>query len=259
MTDNFPGLNILVSGSSAIEISSDINEPLTGRKIEMILLPISWQELVDYAGYIDASAQLEQRLIFGVYPEVVTHPGEEKEILKELSSSYLYKDILSLGSIRKPEILEKLLRAIAFQVSNEVSYNELSGLLEIDKKTVMKYLDLLEKSFVIFRLQPFARNLRNEINTKRKIYFYDNGIRNALIAAFQPLNLRDDIGALWENFIISERMKYIEYNRIWINRFFWRTTQQQEIDYIEEKDGEYFLYEFKWNPKNRKKISQKHF
>jgi len=247
MHDTFPDVNVVVSGSSALEISSNINEPLTGRKLEYKLYPISWNELTNKTGFLSAKGQLEQRLIYGMYPDVINHPGNEKEILTQLASSYLYKDILAYKGLRKPELLEKLLQALALQLGNEVSFSELGRLLESDKKTIMNYLDLLEKTFIIFRLKPFARNIRNEINTKRKVYFYDNGIRNAILAAFQPLALRQDIGALWENFIISERQKFRAYNGKWTNCYYWRTTQQQEIDYIEEIDGFLHIYEFKWN------------
>ena len=248
ITDHFPNVQLLVTGSSTLNLSYNLAESLTGRKRELILHPISWSELKAHYGLLSASGQLEQRIIYGMYPEVVTHPGQEKEILKELVSSYLYKDILGLIGIRKPEILDRLLRAIALQIGQEVSYNELSRLIEVDKKTIVNYIDLLEKSFIVFRLVPFARNLRNEISTKRKIYFYDTGIRNALLSAYQPLSLRVDTGQLWENFIICERFKKIEYDRIFCNSYFWRTLQQQEIDYIEELNGEFSLYEFKWNP-----------
>ena len=246
--DTFPDVNVMVSGSSALEISSNINEPLTGRKLEYMLYPISWNELIHNIGFLSAKGQLEQRLIYGMYPDVINHPGNEKEILTQLSSSYLYKDILSYKGLRKPELLEKLLQALALQMGNEVSFSELSRLLEADKKTIMTYLDLLEKAFIVYRLSPFARNIRNEINTKRKVYFYDNGIRNAILAAFQPLALRQDVGALWENFILGERQKQLAYNQEWSNRYYWRTTQQQEIDYIEERDGVLHVFEFKWNP-----------
>lgn len=246
--DTFPDINVMVSGSSALEISSNINEPLTGRKLEYMLYPISWNELTNDIGYLSAKGQLEQRLIYGMYPDVINHPGNENEILTQLASSFLYKDILSYKGLRKPELLEKLLQALALQIGNEVSFSELGRLLEVDKKTVMNYLDLLEKAFIVYRLKPFARNIRNEINTKRKVYFFDNGIRNAILAAYQPLALRLDVGALWENFILGERRKQIAYKQKWSNCFYWRTTQQQEIDYIEERDGLLHAFEFKWNP-----------
>ena len=247
ITDNFKNVQLLVCGSSSLEIANEINEPLTGRKWEFMLYPLSWQEILNHEGFINTRSQLEQRLIFGMYPEIVTNIGQEKEILIQLSGSYLYKDLFNYHGIRKPDLLEKILQALALQIGNEVSYNELSQLLEVDKKTILRYLDLLEKAFVIFRLQPLSRNLRNEINSSRKIYFYDTGIRNAIIANFQPLTLRNDVGALWENFLIAERMKYLHNNNHRTNTYYWRTHLRQEIDYIEERGGTLNAYEFKWS------------
>jgi len=255
--DQLKPRQIFATGSSSLELANEINEPLTGRKWEYMLFPISWGELQQHVGYLSAVKQLEQRMIYGSYPEVINNNGEEKEILNEIVSSYLYKDLLSYKGIKKPEIIEKILKAIALQLGNEVSYNELAGLVQVDKNTVQTYLDLLEKAFVIFRLQPLSRNLRNEISTNRKIFFYDNGIRNALISNYNPLNIRNDTGALWENFLISERKKTLEYNRIFANTYFWRTTYKQEIDYIEERDGKLFAFEFKWNPNKKTRIPQK--
>ncbi|MCB2197607.1 MAG: ATP-binding protein [Bacteroidetes bacterium] len=256
ITDRIKDVLLLVSGSSALELATEINEPLTGRKWEYLLLPISWQELHNHYGYLKSLQQLEQRLIYGMYPDVINHPGDEKEVLKQLSNSYLYKDLLAIKSVRKPDLLPKLLRALALQLGNEVSNNELSSLLKVSKDTVATYIDLLEKAFIIFRLEPFSRNIRNEISTNRKIYFYDNGIRNALISNYNPLSMREDIGALWENFLITERKKYLLNNQEQANAYFWRTTQQQEIDYIEEKEGKIFAFEFKWNAKKKPKISK---
>ena len=247
ITDQMKNVQLLVSGSSALELASEMNEQLTGRKWEYQMFPVSWKELHEYLGHIDAHAQLEQRLIYGMYPEVITQQGSEKEVLQQLTGSYLYKDLLALEGVRKPDLLPKLLRALALQLGNEVSYNELANLLQVDKNTVNTYIDLLEKAFVVFRLQPFSRNLRNEISSSRKIYFYDNGIRNALIANFNSLDLRNDKGVLWENFLISERMKTLNYEGIWTNTYFWRTKTQQEIDYLEERDGALYAYEFKWS------------
>lgn len=235
-------------------MSNEINEPLTGRKWEYTLYPISWNELQDHFGYLKSLQQTEQHIIFGMYPDVINNPGDEKQILRQLSGSYLYKDLLAYKGIRRPELLEKLLRALALQLGSEVSYNELSNLLQVDKATISSYIQLLEKTFVVFRLQAFSRNLRNEIKTSRKIFFFDNGIRNAIISNFNPIGLRQDIGALWENFLISERMKYLHYNQISANTFFWRTKQQQEIDYIEERGGKIYAYEFKWRSTKKIKI-----
>ncbi len=215
------------------------------------MYPISWEELVGHVGFVDARKQSEQRLLFDMYPEVINQVGDEREVLQQISSSYLHRDILQFGNIRKPEVLEKLLTALALQVGSEVSYNELAQLLHIDRNTVEQYIGLLEKSFIIFRLQPISRNLRNKINTKRKVYFYDNGIRNAILTDFRPLAMHTDAGALWENFVISERKKYLAYHRIWAKTHYWRTYQQQEIDYVEEADGTFLALELKWNPKAR--------
>ena len=247
--DNFPQVQLMVTGSSSLELRSKINEPLTGRKWEYFLYPISSQEILDSNGYLSLKQSLENRLIFGSYPDVLNHVSDNRETLFNLAGSYLYKDLLELDGIRKPALLEKLLIALALQLGNEVSHNELAQTIQSDTKTVEKYIDLLEKCFVIFRLGAFNRNLRNELKKSRKIYFYDNGIRNAIIQNFAPINLRNDMGALWENFFISERIKANHYNGKYVRSFFWRTTTQQEIDYIEEEDGQFNVFELKWNPK----------
>lgn len=253
ITDEIKQCQLIVSGSSSLDLANEINEPLTGRKWEHFLYPISWKELTAHFGYLQSIQQLEQRIIFGMYPEVVTHPGNEKEILTQLAGSYLYKDLLSFRGIRKPEMLDKLLKALAFQIGREVSYNELANTLQVDKNTISDYIYLLEQAFIITRLPPLSRNLRNEISTTRKIYFWDTGIRNAVIGNYSFLNSRNDTGALWENFLIAERMKYLHYSSVISNRFFWRTHAQQEIDYVEEHDGKFLAFEFKWKarPKNR--------
>lgn len=254
ITDQFKNVQLIVTGSSALELSNQTNEPLTGRKWEYLLYPICWLEFEENVGFVESEKQLEHRLIYGMYPDVISHAGKEKETLKQLANSYLYKDILALANIRKPELLERLLQALALQTGSEVSYNELAQLLQIDKNTIMTYLDLLEKAFIIFRLRSFSRNLRNEIKNNRKIYFWDNGIRNIILANLNPIDLRQDKGALWENFLISERLKILQYNKILANSFFWRTTQQQEIDYVEESNGKISAYEFKWKNEGRKRI-----
>lgn len=254
ITDQIKTTQLLVSGSSSLELLSEVNEPLTGRKWEYMLYPISWEEFNSKAGYLKSLQQLEQRLIFGMYPDVLNNPGNEIAILKQLSDSYLYKDLLAYQGIRKPEIIEKLLKALALQIGNEVSYNELANLIGVDKNTINTYIDLLEKTFIVFRLNPFSRNLRNEIKTSRKIFFYDNGIRNALIANYNPLGFRNDVGALWENFLISERMKRNHYHSYYPNTYFWRTAQQQEIDYIEDWGGQLHAFELKWNPSKKVKF-----
>lgn len=248
ITDRFKNVQLLVSGSSSLDLLSEINEPLTGRKWEYFLFPVSWAEYYEYTGHIIAMQNLENRIIYGMYPDVINNPGDEKEILRNLTGSLLYKDLLAYQGVRKPDLPENLLRALALQVGNEVSFNEMASTLQVDKKTVMTYIDLLEKAFLIFRLQPFSRNLRNEISTSRKIYFYDTGIRNALVGNFNKLDIRQDTGALWENFLIADRMKKLHYDGIWVNRFFWRTTAQSEIDYLEESDGNLTAFEFKYKP-----------
>jgi len=253
VTDQIPEVQLIVTGSSALELANEINEPLTGRKWEYYLYPVSWHELNSLYNYVERIQQIEQRLIFGMYPEVIMNPGKEREILNSLASSYLYKDLLSFKGIRKPDLLDRLLRALALQVGSEVSYNELGNILEVDKSTIMNYLDLLEKAYIIFRLNPLSRNLRKEISTSRKVYFWDNGIRNALIANYNLLNMRNDTGPLWENFLISERKKYNHYNRRFVNSYFWRTHDQKEIDLIEEYDGQFDVFEFKWSIKKKVK------
>jgi predicted AAA+ superfamily ATPase len=249
--DRFKDVQLLVSGSSSFELSGLTQEPLTGRKWTFFLYPISWEEWEKQVGYVRAEQSIEERLVFGMYPEILTNVPDQKELLLELSESYLYKDIFSLGLIKKPDAIHRLLQALAYQVGNEVSFNELSNLLKIDVKTVISYIELLEQAFVVFRLGTFSRNLRNEIKTNKKIYFYDNGVRNALINNFQPVSLRNDIGALWENFLISERVKLLEYHKMNRDIFFWRTKFQQEIDFVETFDGKVLGFEFKWNPKQK--------
>lgn len=256
ITDQFKEVQLLVSGSSAFDLGSKINEPLTGRKWEYQLFPFSWKELEDNIGFVKAEQQLELRLIYGMYPDVVNNTGHETEVLKQLADSYLYKDILSFSNIRKPEILEKLLQALALQIGNEVSYNELSQLLGIDKNTVSNYVDILQKAYVIFKLKSFSKNLRNEIKTNQKIYFFDNGIRNMILGNFNQLSLRQDTGALWENFLLSERFKKLSYENSLAKPYFWRTVQQQEIDYVEELAGKITGYEIKWNAKAKVKANK---
>ena len=254
ITDQLSKVQLILSGSSALEISHSTQESLTGRKFEYHLFPISWEEFENHVGYIEASAQLEERLIFGMYPDILNHRSEARDVLKQLTSSYLYKDVLSLTGIKKPDLLDKLLKALALQLGSEVSYNELSNMLQIDKATVSKYIDLLEKAFIVFRLNSFSRNQRNEIKNNRKIYFYDNGIRNMIINNLNPLDLRTDKGALWENFLIAERIKLQQYNQIYTNNYFWRTVQRQEIDFVEDSNGKLTAFEFKWKRKGSAKI-----
>lgn len=252
--DQLEGIQIIATGSSSFELAHSVNEPLTGRKYEFNLYPLSFIELCDENGLLEELRQLENRLIYGHYPEIVTEPEQKAELLGLLTSSYLYKDILSLGLIKKPIVLQKLLKALALQIGSEVSYNELGQTIGADKETVEKYIDLLEKAFVVFKLPAWNKNVRNEIKKGKKIYFYDVGIRNAIIGDYRPLSSRNDIGALWENFLITERKKMQNHAALQINTFFWRTTQQQEVDYIEETLGKLFVFEFKWNNNKRPSI-----
>lgn len=254
--DNFKNVQLIATGSSSFDLANKINEPLTGRKFEFILYPLSFSEMVDHHGFLTERRLLEHRLIYGYYPDIAVNMGNEKKLLKSLASSFLYKDLLTLETIKKPVLLEKILSALALQIGSEVSYNELSQLLNSDKETIEKYIDLLEKTGVIFRLGALSRNVRNEIKQGRKIYFFDNGIRNAVLGNFSSLSVRTDKGALWENFLVSERIKYLGNNEMNVKSWFWRTTQQQEIDYIEEWDNKLFAFEFKWNPQKKVSLSK---
>ena len=256
ITDQFKNIQAVASGSSAFELSSKVNEPLTGRKYEFMLYPLSFAEMVNHHGLIKEKGLLEHRLLYGYYPEIVTKPEEEKSLLKLLANSYLYKDLLILEQINKPVLLEKILKALALQIGSEVSYNELAQTVGADKGTVEKYIDLLEKAYVVFRLPALNRNVRNEIKKGKKIYFYDCGIRNAVINNFNSLNSRTDAGALWENFVISERIKFLRYNDFDTELFFWRTTQQQEIDLIEDNEGKLKAFEFKWGKNEKVRFPQ---
>lgn len=248
LTDQLPDVQLIATGSSSFDLANQVNEPLTGRKWEYTLFPLSFGEMAAHHGLLEEKRLLPHRLVYGYYPDVVGHPGEEKERLRQLSDSYLYKDVLVWERIKKSDKLVKLLQALAFQVGAQVSYPELGQVCGLDYKTTEKYILLLEQAYVVFRLHSFSRNLRNELKSSRKIYFIDNGIRNAIIADFRPMELRNDAGALWENFMIVERMKKLRYSEMWVNCWFWRTQRQQEIDYLEETDGRISAYEFKWNP-----------
>ena len=248
IVDNFKEVQVVATGSSAFELHNRLNEPLTGRKLEYRLFPISSAEMIQTYGLLEEKRTLENRLIYGSYPDIVTHPEKARLYLTELTQSYLYKDIFSLNDICKPDLIEKLVQALAFQIGSEVSTNELANMLQTDNKTIDKYIDLLEKCFVVFRLGGLNRNLRNELKKSKKIYFYDTGVRNAVIQQFAPVALRGDMGALWENFFIVERMKRNHYGQHFCNTYFWRTNQQQEIDLVEETDGQMTAFEMKWNP-----------
>lgn len=249
IVDHFKEVQLLVTGSSSFELHNQLEETLTGRKYEYHLFPVSTGELLRTGGLLMVRQTLEQRLIYGSYPEIVSNPGDAKELLMSMAGSYLYKDILSMEGIRKPALLEKLLVALALQMGSEVSYNELGQTIGSDSKTVEKYIDLLEKCFIVFRLQAISRNMRTELKKSRKVFFYDNGIRNAVLQHFAPLSLRSDVGALWENFVIAERIKKNHYEGRYPKYYFWRTTSQQEIDFLEEEDGVFDAFEMKWNTK----------
>ena len=248
LIDNYPQIQVIATGSSSFELANEIKEPLTGRKFEHFLFPLSFSELVDNSGLLEEKRLGNHRLIFGSYPEVLNNPGIEQKILSSLADSYLYKDILVWKSIKKPQALEKLLKALAFQIGSEVSYHELAQLSGLDSHTVENYIDILQKAFIVYKVHGLYRNMRNELKKSKKIYFFDNGIRNAIIANFNMPENRNDNGALWENYLFSERLKYTHYNNIFLNRYFWRSKTKQEIDLIEEREGKLFAYEMKWNP-----------
>ena len=248
ITDQIPGVQVIATGSSSFELSNKVNESLTGRKREFKMFPLTFREMVEDSDFLSETRMLPHRMVYGYYPEVVSTPGNERMILKELSDSYLYKDILSLEGVGKPEKLMKLIKVLALQIGSQVAYSEVGRLVGLDSKTVEKYIDILEKSFIIFRMPSFSRNLRNELKTTRKIFFWDLGIRNAVIGNLSQVENRQDTGALWENFVIAERMKLLAYQDSFAQSYFWRTKQQKEIDYIEEEDGRIRAFEMKWNP-----------
>lgn len=251
ITDNISDVQVLATGSSSFDLSNKVNEPLTGRKIEYWMYPLSFGELVEHHGLLEEKRLLAHRLIYGSYPDVINNVGDERMILTELANSYLYKDILMFDKIKKSDKLVKLLQALALQMGSEVSYNELAQTCGLDPKTVESYVTLLEQSYIIFRLGSFSRNLRNELKFARKIYFWDCGIRNAVIGNYQMLESRLDTGALFENYMVAERLKRLRYEKSYAKSYFWRSKLKQEIDYIEEMDGQLAAVEFKWNP-NRK-------
>ena len=256
ITDHLKDIQLLVTGSSAFELSNRLNESLMGRTFEYQLYPLSFSEMAEFHSLREEKRMLFYRLVYGYYPNVVVQPEDDKKILQNLVQNFLYKDMLLLEDVKKPDKIVKLLQALAFQVGSQVSYNEISKVIGLNAATVEKYITMLEQSFVIFRLGSFSRNLRSELSKSRKIYFYDNGIRNALIDNLSSVETRTDVGALWENFLISERMKFLRTNERWCSRYFWRTKEQQEIDYIEEEDGELRAFEFKWSPHTKARITK---
>jgi len=248
IVDSIEGIKILVSGSASFDLYQQVGEPLTGRKMTFCLYPLSQIEFSKIEKFHETKANLESRLIFGSYPEAVLAEDNQKRIyyLKELISSYLYKDILELDGLKHSDKIVKILQLLSFQIGNEVSYSEIGSQIGLNKKTVERYLDLLEKVFVIFKLRGLSRNPRKEISKSPKYYFYDLGVRNALIGNFNPINIRNDVGLLWENYLIYERLKKQEYSSIYANNYFWRTYTQKEVDFVEEREGKLFGYEFKW-------------
>ena len=256
-TDHFPQLQLFITGSSALDWAAKTKESLVGRKIEYLLYPLSFVEMARYHGFWQERNLLEHRLIYGYYPEVVQYEAPQaQQILAGLADGLMYKDLLALDQLRKPGLLVKLLQALALQLGNEVKYHELAQLLGADPATIERYIDLLEQAYVLFRLPSLNRNLRNELKKGRKVYFLDNGIRNAVLQNFAPLSLRNDAGALWENFLVTERRKFNAYRHHPHLAYFWRTTTQQEIDYVEDHNGRLFAFEFKWSPRKKARFPQ---
>lgn len=251
ITDQIKGVKLVATGSSSFELTSKINESLAGRKRELQMFPLSFSEMAAHTNLLDELRMIPHRLVYGYYPEVVANAGDEREILKELTNSYLYKDILILDSIKKSDKIMRLLQALALQIGSQVSYNEIAKLVGLDSKTIERYIDVLEKSYIVFRLPSYARNLRNELKISRKVYFYDLGIRNAIINNFNPVEMRSpsEVGEMWENFVIAERVKRNVANDSDATMYFWRTQQQQEVDLVEENNGSIDAFEFKWNTK----------
>ena len=248
LVDHVPNIKVIATGSSSFDLASQVGEPLTGRKITINLYPILQLELLSIFNKYELKKNLPEFLIFGSYPEVITAKTrmEKMTVIKEIVNSYLFKDILAFERIKSPKVLLDLIKLLAFQIGSEVSFNELAAQLSINARTVARYIDLLEKSFVIVNLGSFSRNLRKEVTRKNKYYFLDNGIRNGVIDQFNDLDKRDDIGKLWENFIVMERMKMLDYKKIYGHLYFWRTYEQKEIDIVEERDGKLAGYDIKW-------------
>lgn len=249
-------IQVIASGSSAFELRNSLNEPLTGRKFEYKLFPISFSEMVQHTNLLEELRQLPQRLVYGYYPEIVTQPNDAERLLRFLSDSYLYKDIFLFKGIKKPEKMLELLKLLAWQIGSEVNYNELSNILKIDNQTVESYVEMLEQVFVIYKLPAYHTNHRTELKKSKKIYFNDLGIRNALINDFRPIEIRNDAGALFENFIINELRKQNEYKQVYANFYFWRNTDQREIDLILEKNNQLQTIEIKWNPNKKARLTK---
>ena len=256
MVDNFPDIQIIASGSSAFELADKTKESMVGRKEELQLFPLNYKEMVTHTNFVEETRLVPHRLVFGYYPEVVTNPGKEEKILNDLVDGFLYKDILNLEGIKKSSTLQRLVQMLAFRIGSEISTTSLANELGINRLTVEKYIDILEKNFIVFSLKAFSKNQDNEIKKSRKVYFWDNGLRNRIVKNFNPIELRDDVGSLWENFIISERLKKLSYENQFKESFFWRNTQQAEIDYLEIKNTEIEAFEIKYNPNVKVKFSK---
>jgi predicted AAA+ superfamily ATPase len=256
MVDNFPEIQVIASGSSAFELADKTKESMVGRKEELQLFPLSYQEMVQHTNFVEATRLVPHRLVFGYYPEVIMNPGKEEKILNDLTDGFLYKDILNLEGIKKSAVLHRLVQMLAFRIGSEINYTSIGNDLGINRLTVEKYIDILEKNFIIFSLHAFSKNQDNELKKGRKIYFWDNGLRNRIVKNFAPIELRDDIGLLWENFIVSERTKKLSYEKQYKESFFWRNTQQAEIDYLEIKNTEIDAFEIKYNPNVKVKFTK---
>jgi len=258
LVDSYPQAAIIATGSASFDLASKISEPLTGRKITFTLFPISYQELKGSLGAFETRSQLERWLVWGSYPEIITteSAGKRKSMLDELVGSYLFRDLLEMEGVHRADKIVDLLRLIAFQIGREVSLAELASNLAINRQTVERYLDLLEKVFVIYKLNGYSRNLRKEISKNSRFYFYDNGVRNSLIQNYNPLNLRNDVGQLWENYLMNERRKANQHAQRSANQYFWRTYDQKEIDLIEEHGGRLDGFEFKWQGEIKKSTLQ---
>jgi predicted AAA+ superfamily ATPase len=252
--DHIPDVRVIATGSSSFDLSNKVMEPLTGRHWSYSLYPISYGELARENNPFELDTRLDQALVYGLYPEIISTPSleDKKEYLNRLCSSYLFKDVLQIAQVRNSLKLRQLLKLLAYQIGNQVSLNELGMRLDMNRDTVMRYIGLLEKSFVVFRLGGLSRNLRNEVTKMDKIYFYDLGIRNSIIDMLRPLNDRNDTGQLWENFLISERIKHNAYANQEVSSYFWRLSTGAEIDFVEETENRYHGYEFKWGDKQVK-------
>lgn len=256
MVDNFPEIQVIASGSSAFELADKTKESMVGRKVELQLFPLSFKEMVNHSNFIEETRLLPHRLVFGYYPEVVNNPGKEERVLNDLVDGFLYKDILNLEGIKKSSTLQKLVQMLAFRIGSEINYTSLGNDLGINRLTVEKYIDILEKNFIIFSLNAFSNNQDNELKKGRKVYFWDNGLRNRIIKNFKPIELREDVGALWENFVISERKKKLFYEHSFKDTYFWRNTQQAEIDFLELRNGDIDAFEIKYNPNQKVRFTK---